>query len=252
MVRRVGFQVRLLVSGLLMMALPALQPTAAEGQSVTSATISGAVHDPSGALVRGAIVTLRHRATNYTAETTTDERGQYRLSYAPVRVSEDRWSIAGCPDDGPALAIDGRDRVHVVWPTVVSEDGGPRKVLFHAMSTDGVTFSPRERIPTEGHASHPQVSVINAGVLAVAWDESGDGGRRLALARGSVDAGKVTFRRDVRAASVSGVYPVLASTADATLLMAWTSGDPANSTIRATRMRSSDLARRGEWGRWVR
>jgi hypothetical protein len=38
---------------------------------------------------------------------------------APVRVHEDKWSVKGCPDDGPALAADARGSVHVVWPTMV-------------------------------------------------------------------------------------------------------------------------------------
>src|SRR5262249_9803663 len=29
-----------------------------------------------------------------------------RTFSAPVRVSEDRWMLEGCPDDGPAIAID--------------------------------------------------------------------------------------------------------------------------------------------------
>lgn len=39
-------------------------------------------------------------------------------SFSPVaRVSEDGWSINGCPDDGPALAVGPDARVHAVWPT---------------------------------------------------------------------------------------------------------------------------------------
>jgi hypothetical protein len=160
-----------------------------------------------------------------------------RTFSAPVRVSDDRWSIAGCPDDGPALAIDGQGRVHVVWPTVVTDDGESRKALFHAMSTDGVTFSPRARIPTVGHANHPQVAIVGTDSLAVAWDESGDGGRTLALARGDVDAtGSVTFHRETRGVPVTGVYPSLAWTGGGALLMAWTTGEPSSSTIRIQRM----------------
>ena len=39
----------------------------------------------------------------------------------PVRVSDDRWVLDGCPENGPALAVDGHDAVHVVWPTLVNE-----------------------------------------------------------------------------------------------------------------------------------
>jgi hypothetical protein len=155
---------------------------------------------------------------------------------APVRVSEDRWSVAGCPDDGPVLAIDGRDRVHVVWPTVVTEDGEARKVLFHAMSSDGAVFTTRVRIPTEGHANHPQLAVSGHGQLAVIWDEALGGARRIRSARGFVDAaGRTTFARETAPADVEGVYPGIAFTADGGLLRAWTSGAPQSSVIRVMR-----------------
>ena len=38
----------------------------------------------------------------------------------PLRVSEDKWVLEGCPDDGPAIAVDGRSHVHLVWPTLVA------------------------------------------------------------------------------------------------------------------------------------
>ena len=47
------------------------------------------------------------------------------------------------------------------------------KALFHAMTTDGRTFTARKRIPTEGQANHPQLAIDANGVLAVTWDESG-------------------------------------------------------------------------------
>src|SRR5262249_7114125 len=41
---------------------------------------------------------------------------------APIRVSEDKWVLEGCPDDGPAIAVDAAGRVHIVWPTLITED----------------------------------------------------------------------------------------------------------------------------------
>jgi hypothetical protein len=119
---------------------------------------------------------------------------------------------------------------------VVTEDGAPRKALFHAMSADGSTFSPRRRIPTEGHANHPQLTIVGRDRLVAAWDESGDGDRRLGLARGEIDAtGGVSFHREPVAA-VGGVYPALAAAGDGAVLMAWTSGEPSSSTIRIHRI----------------
>ena len=35
-----------------------------------------------------------------------------------VRISEDQWQLAGCPDDGPAMVKEDAGRIHVVWPTL--------------------------------------------------------------------------------------------------------------------------------------
>ena len=64
----------------------------------------------------------------------------------PVRVSEERVEINGCPDDGPAMAVDSTGAVHIVWPSVVTERGGPgegavsrddpRRACLHAPRAD--------------------------------------------------------------------------------------------------------------------
>lgn len=162
----------------------------------------------------------------------TVSRDGGRTFAPPVRVSEDKWQIEGCPDDGPSMAVDGQGIVHVVWPSVVTERGGPVKALFHAMTRDGRTFSPRERIPTEGQANHPQLAIDAAGTLAVAWDESGTGTRLLASATGALDAGgRVRFVRSGGAREV-GTYPVIVSPQAGRWVRAWTTGDPSRSAIR--------------------
>ena len=149
----------------------------------------------------------------------------------PVRVSEDRWAIEGCPEDGPSLAVDRGGRVHVVWPTVVTENNEPVKALFHAVSLDGRAFGPRTRIPSNGQANHPQLVFGRDGSLAVAWDESGNGARRVAFARGTIGAdGRVSFRRVAAGRARPGSYPVIVAL-DQSLLASWTSGDPARSVI---------------------
>jgi hypothetical protein len=154
----------------------------------------------------------------------------------PVRVSADKWQIDGCPDDGPSMVVDHAGTVHIVWPSVVTERGGPVKALFHASSRDGLGFTPRQRIPTEGQANHPQLAVDANGTLAVIWDESGTGTRRLAWATGRPDAaGRVQFARAATAGEV-GSYPILASPQPGVWLTAWTSGAPADSVIRLGRI----------------
>jgi hypothetical protein len=155
-----------------------------------------------------------------------------RTFSSPVRVSEDEWAIEGCPEDGPSLAVDRSGRVHVVWPTVVTENNEPVKALFHAVSGDGRKFGARTRIPTHGQATHPQLAFTGDGALAVAWDESGNGARRIAFARGTVAAdGRVTFQPLRSSQTAQGTYPVLAAV-ERGLLASWTSGDPARSVIR--------------------
>ena len=75
----------------------------------------------------------------------------------PVRVSEDKWELNGCPEDGPTLAVDQAGTIHIAWATVVNE-GEPLKALFYATSRDGKTFSPRARVRVDAEATPGPVS----------------------------------------------------------------------------------------------
>jgi hypothetical protein len=153
----------------------------------------------------------------------------------PVRVSHDNWMLTGCPDDGPAMQVDGQGHVHIVWPTVVTEHGAPVKALFHASSEDGRTFSQRARIPTVGQANHPQLAIDPAGTLVLAWDESGDGSRRIVQGRGvAAAAGHLRFTRSPIGGE-TGVYPSVAATRGGAVV-AWTSGVPDASVINLVRL----------------
>ena len=130
----------------------------------------------------------------------------------PVRVSEDKWELNGCPDDGPAMAVDAQGTVHLAWPTVIG-GSDPEGALFYASSSDGHTFTPRVRIPTLGSPkpSHPQITIDASGPIVVAWDEAMNG-RRAALARAlNRDANRrVTFGDVVTLASDgASTYPSL-------------------------------------------
>lgn len=151
---------------------------------------------------------------------------------APVRVSEDQWQIEGCPEDGPALVLDSRRQVHIVWPTLIHDapNGRPSIGIFHASSSSGRGFGPRQRVPTEGVPHHPQ-AVIAGDSLYLAWDELKDGARQVVVARRRVDAAaNAPWSRQVISGSAPGTHPALAST-DAGVVVAWTSGAP-NSVIR--------------------
>ena len=94
----------------------------------------------------------------------TISRDGGRTFAAPQRLSEDRWQLAGCPDDGPALAVDGAGVIHAVWPTVIGGEK-PEGAIFYASSRDGRSFSSRTRIPTLGSPKpmHPQIVAADVG-----------------------------------------------------------------------------------------
>ena len=111
-----------------------------------------------------------------------------RTFSTPVRVSDDNWVLDGCPENGPAIALDAARRIHIVWPTLMpgtTSATSPTLGLFYAMSKDGRRFTERQKIPTQGVPRHVQVTVTPASQILVAWDEQSPGTRRIAIARGN-------------------------------------------------------------------
>ncbi|HUE87275.1 MAG TPA: hypothetical protein VMO26_14470 [Vicinamibacterales bacterium] len=171
----------------------------------------------------------------------TVSRDAGRTFTPPVRVSEDRWQLNGCPDDGPALAADASGTVHIVWPTVIG-DTTPEGALFYSTTRDGRRFTPRVRVPTLGSPkpAHPQIAVDERGRVMVAWDEVINGTRvAAALQMSHGGAERVTFGAPlVLAGDQSAMYPVLAVTADGWLAV-WTAGKPGASRIGVRRLTSA-------------
>jgi len=137
----------------------------------------------------------------------------------PARVSEDNWQLSGCPDDGPAMAIDTRAS-HIVWPTLVN-DSVPQKAIFYSSTTDGRAFTPRTRLSNRNQvdAAHPQIAADAAGNVAAVWDEQ-SGGRRTIVLR-TLSAGTRQFGAS-RVLNVrnSAFHPVIAGL-DSGFLAAW-------------------------------
>jgi hypothetical protein len=156
----------------------------------------------------------------------------------PLRVSEDQWAIDGCPENGPAIAVDASQRIHVVWPTLVpgpTPQSEPTLGLFYATSRDGRRFSVRQRIQSVGVARHPQIAIGPKGELIVAWDEQTRGTRQVALARGSVQGnGQLQFVRQTISES-QGVYPAIATVNDG-VVVAWTHGAAGQTRLRTERL----------------
>lgn len=162
----------------------------------------------------------------------TTSRDGGRTFSEPVRVSEDEWSIAGCPDDGPSMTVDTAGRVHVVWPTVVTfRDGSMQKTLFHAMTSDGRTFTPRVAIPHDDAAHHPQVAATGDGSIVVAWDGHIGDAPHVFQARGALDTDGVMQFATLNDAPVAGRYPAIVAAGDRTIT-AWIAGQSPASSIR--------------------
>jgi hypothetical protein len=149
-------------------------------------------------------------------------------TFAPaVRVSDDRWQLNGCPDDGPAMSVDGAGVVHIVWPSVVDRPE-PHKAIFYTWTTDGRTFAPRVRITTVGrHAAHPQV-VAHAFGVSVLWDELVDGQRRVSMMRRS--RSNRNFAPVVLGEGPAATYPTAVLVGD-DLVAAWVQGGGNQSSI---------------------
>lgn len=154
----------------------------------------------------------------------------------PARVSHDEWELDGCPDDGPAVALDGSGRTHLVWPTLVTE-GEPTIALFYTFSVHSKAFTGRTRIPTEGLPHHPQIATLRDGSIGLTWDELQAGARRVVLTRVRTEpSGAVTFgKRLVLSGSEPSFYPVVGAVSSGALT-AWTAGQPKTSVIRLRRM----------------
>jgi hypothetical protein len=146
--------------------------------------------------------------------------------------------LDGCPENGPAIAVDAARRVHIVWPTLVpgaTPGSEPTLALFYATSPDGVRFSPRQPVPTQGVPRHPQIALDARGAVTLSWDEAANGGRRIALARETASReGTRQFTRQAIEAEGQATYPVIAG-ADAGVVVAWAGSAGAQAVIRARR-----------------
>lgn len=163
-----------------------------------------------------------------------------RTFTAPVRVSDDNWILNACPENGPAVAIDRESGVHIVWPTLLpgAQGAEPTLALFYASSKDGVHFTKRQPLPTEGPARHPQLAVDAAGNLSVVWDEQNKGIRKAVLGRGTVDGSGILHLTRQPITDESATYPVVSAVPGATVVV-WTSGTGSDSVLRVERYGSA-------------
>lgn len=93
-----------------------------------------------------------------------DEKGAWSQ---PQRITFDNWEIEACPEHGPALAIDSRNRSHLTWFTL-----GKRRGIFYAQTDDyglnvtqPMALGNSNRLP-----SHPDVIALKNRVV-LTWKE---------------------------------------------------------------------------------
>jgi len=168
----------------------------------------------------------------------TMSRDGGRSFAAPVRVSEDKWALDGCPENGPAMAVDANSRVHIVWPTLDQSGNADATTLalFYATALDGRRFSPRQRIQTEGVPRHAQLAAGAGGGFLLAWDEQANATRRVIAAPATVSGDSLQLdRRIVLGDGERAEYPATAA-ADDGYVVAWTSGAAGTSVIRVERV----------------
>jgi hypothetical protein len=160
-----------------------------------------------------------------------------RTFHDPVRVSEDNWKIDACPDDGPAMTVDGNGGLQVTWPTLLQETGTPRMAIFASTSRDGgSTFSPRTRV--DGGAAgpaHPRIATTAAGRSAIVWDELAEGQRQVLFRPLGSGVPAPPAAQTLSTGRVAS-YPSIAAAVDG-YVVAWTDQSDHASIIRVLRVR---------------
>ena len=143
----------------------------------------------------------------------------------PIRVSEDGWKIDACPDDGPAMAADGHDGIHIAWPTLVAGDT-PRKGIFYS-TLKGDSFAPRVRLDAgDADPAHPQIAADHHTNTAVVWDERTSERRRIVFR--PVTDGAVEAPRFFDGDGVS--YPVVAA-GEGYWIVLWSAQDASGGSV---------------------
>ncbi len=143
----------------------------------------------------------------------------------PIRVSEDGWKIDACPDDGPAMAADGHDGIHIAWPTLVAGDA-PRKGIFYS-TLKGDSFAPRVRLDSgDADPAHPQIAADHHTNTAVVWDERTSERRRIVFR--PITDGAVEAPRFFDGDGVS--YPVVAA-GEGYWIVLWSAQDASGGSV---------------------
>lgn len=135
----------------------------------------------------------------------------------PKRISDDNWVINGCPHTGPSMT-ETEEGLQFAWFT-----GGKNKGSYFASSKDnGVSFSAREAVSELG--SHPQITGLSRGRVAIVWDEPVEVEhkpvKKIGIETRSVN-GKHKNKVFITNGSSSASYPVIATINETKALVAY-------------------------------
>lgn len=147
----------------------------------------------------------------------------------PTSVSDDGWTIAGCPVNGPALAASD-DQVVVAWFTH-AQDSARVKVSFS--SNDGLTFGEPTRVDDGDPIGRVDSALLPDGSALVSWIEKVEDKAEIRVRRVLPDG--TTFPSIVVATTTaqrSSGFPKMVATEDAVFLT-WTNPNPPSSVFTA-------------------
>lgn len=107
-----------------------------------------------------------------------------------VSVSDDRWTIGGCPVSGPALGVDSAGALRVAWYT---EGDAGAAGLYQTESRDGGrTFAPRRALTQGTVTGSPSLTKDARGRYVAVWQEGTGAEMRLMSAPLAGDAAAQT------------------------------------------------------------
>jgi hypothetical protein len=135
----------------------------------------------------------------------------------PKKISNDNWVLNACPHTGPAMT-ENQNGLHFAWYT-----GGREPGCYYTQSADnGNNFIKPDSVSAVG--SHPQLTSLTDGGLAIVWDEtvSENGGvyKKIGLQKRSA-AGIGEEKKYLTSETSNASYPVIVALNDQTAFVAY-------------------------------
>jgi hypothetical protein len=150
---------------------------------------------------------------------------------APQKVYEDNWEIAGCPVNGPAIAVQN-NTIAIAWFSA-AEDESQVNVIFSKDA--GKTFSDPIRIDDGDPIGRVDIVFASTDMVLASWMEQVEEGGEIRLAKVRVDEkmGESLIATKAGVSRKSG-FPILERVKD-DFLIAWTVVDSV-STVKTAKI----------------